>query len=197
MGSSGQEKVTQLLLQLEAGDQESFNRLLPVVYDELKRLAHSYLRSERSGHTLNTTALVHEAYIKLVGHDNLSWENRVHFFATAAQAMRRILLDYARKRRTAKRGAGQVMLSLDEAVIVGDEQAESLLALDEALIKLEAMDERLGKIVECKYFGGLTVEETALALSLSTATVKRDWRTARAWLYRALNDSEQPDEPNT
>lgn len=181
-----QDTATQLLIEWGAGNRDVLDRLMPLMYDELRRLAHRYLQRERSGHTLQTTALVHEAYLNLIDQDRAQWENRAHFFAIAARVMRRILLMHARKKRAAKRGGGVPHLSLDEGAIVSGDQAEELIALDDALQRLEHMDERLGRVVECRYFAGLTIEETAEALDVSPATVKRDWRTAKAWLYQAL-----------
>ena len=179
--------VTQLLQAWNGDNREVLDRLTPLVYEELRRLASRHLRRERPGHTLTTTALVHEAYLNLVDQDRVQWQNRAHFFAIAARCMRRILLMHARKRRAAKRGGGTPNLPLDDVIVVSEARADELLALNDALSKLEAMDERLGHVVECRYFGGLTIEETAEVLGVSTATVKRDWRTARAWLHRALS----------
>ena len=178
--------VTQLLLDLGAGDPEAMDRLLPIVYDELHRLAHRQRRGERPDHTLNTTALVHEAYLKLVRLDRLQWQNRAQFFALAAQAMRRVLITYAERRRAQKRGGGAPKVPLDENVLLTDQQSEELLALDEALGRLKALSERQHAVVECRFFGGLTVEETGAALGIAPATVKRDWALARAWLNREL-----------
>lgn len=186
--------VTQLLLDWDGSNRAVLDQLMPLVYDELHRLAHRHLAHERPGHTLSTTALVHEAYLNLVDQDRARWQNRAHFFALAAQAMRRILMMHARKHKADKRGGGQARLPLDDVIVVSAERADELLALDEALSQLEAMDARLGKIVECRYFGGLTIEETAEVLDISPATVKRDWRTARAWLHRIL--SQNDDEPH-
>ncbi|NNF58615.1 MAG: sigma-70 family RNA polymerase sigma factor [Rhodothermaceae bacterium] len=178
--------VTQLLLDLGEGDPEAMDRLLPIVYDELHRLAHRHRRGERPDHTLNTTALVHEAYLKLVRLDRLQWQNRAQFFALAAQAMRRVLITYAERRRAQKRGGGVHPIPLDENLLLTNQQSEELLALDEALERLKAMSERQHGVVECRFFGGLSVEETAAALGISPATVKRDWALARAWLNREL-----------
>jgi RNA polymerase sigma factor (TIGR02999 family) len=180
------DSVTQLLLDWTGGNRAALDRLMPLVYDELRRLARRHLQRERSDHTLQTTALVHEAYLKLIDQDRAQWQNRAHFFAIAARAMRRILLMHARKKQAAKRGGGQPHLSLDEGALVTGQRPEEIIALDDALSRLEAMDERLARVVECRYFGGLTIGETAEALDVSPATVKRDWRTAKAWLYRAL-----------
>jgi len=189
---SGQEKVTGLLMAFAEGDPAAFDALFPLVYDELRRVARHRLRSERDGHTLNTTALVHEAYLKLVGLDRMQYQGRAHFFAVAAQAMRNILVSYALRRKTQKRGGGQPHLPLDEALFLSEQQAEEILALDEALGRLATLSERQHQVVECRFFGGLTVEETAEVLDISPATVKRDWNLARAWLNRELSQDVQP-----
>ncbi len=178
--------VTQLLLQWRDGNPEAFERLMPLVYDELRRLAHHHLWHERPGHTFNTTDLVHEAYLNLAGQEQTPWQNRAHFFAVSARAMRHILIDYARQRKRAKRGGGQPKLTLDRALVFSVDQVEELLTLDQALTGLEAVDPRLCRVVECRYFGGLTIAETAEVLDTSPATVKRDWNMAKAWLRRAL-----------
>ena len=163
---------------------------MPVVYHELRRIAHAQLRGERAGHTLNTTALVHEAYLKLVGVDRVEWRDRAHFCAAAAGAMRRILIDYARARKRVKRGGEDaVQVPLAEGLDVAVERSEDFLALDEALTRLQAQNERQGRVVECRCFAGLSVEETAAALDISPATVKRDWDFSRAWLNRELGPS--------
>jgi RNA polymerase sigma factor (TIGR02999 family) len=180
--------VTQLLLDLGEGDAAAMDRLLPLVYDELHRLAQRQRRGEREDHTLNTTALVHEAYLKLVRLDRIRWQNRAQFFALAAQAMRRVLVTYAERRRARKRGGGAAAVPLDEATLMTEAQSEGLLALDEALHRLRALSERQHAVVECRFFGGMTVEETAAALGVAPATVKRDWALARAWLNRELRD---------
>jgi len=196
METSGE--ITRLLQDWNDGNREALDKLLPLVYDELRRLAHSYLTHERPDHTLQTTALVHEAYLKLMDQHSVNWQNHGHFFAISAQAMRRILLDSARRRTSAKRGSGGAKISLDEAATVSREAAnESLLALDRALRKLEEVDAAQSKIVELRYFGGLTIEETAKVLKTSPATVKREWTMARAWLYRAMSGSSDSfAEPN-
>jgi RNA polymerase sigma factor (TIGR02999 family) len=182
--------VTALLEDLAGGDAEALDRLFPIVYEELRRVAHGQLHLERAGHTLNTTALVHEAYLKLVKHPpDVQWQSRVHFFAVAARAMRQILVNYAKARSRAKRGGDAPHVSLEEAVVMPEARAEELVALDEALDRLEAMSERQSRVVECRYFGGLTIEETAQVLGVSVVTVKRDWATARAWLYREVRES--------
>lgn len=187
-------EVTNLLLKWQQGDEHAMEQLMPLVYDELRRLAHRHLQHERMGHTLSTTALVHEAYLNMVGQVQVPLQNRIHFFGIASRVMRRVLIWYARKRKAAKRGGGQPDLSLDDVVVLSDQRIEELLALDQALSQLEGLDERLCRVVEYRYFGGLTVEETADVLEISPATVKRDWQTARAWLRRTLQYGE--DHPH-
>ena len=160
--------------------------LFPAIYDELRRVAHRHLRGERTGHTLGTTALVHEAYLELAKLDRIRWSGRAGVLAAASQAMRRILIDYAMARRAQKRGGGAVVVPLDDAVAMAAERGEELIALDEALQRLAAANERYGRVVECRFFGGMSVEDTAEALGTSPATVKRDWMVARAWLNREL-----------
>jgi RNA polymerase sigma factor (TIGR02999 family) len=184
----GEPDITQLLQQLSQGRSDALDRLLPVVYDELRRIAHGQLRGERAGHTLNTTALVHEAYLKLAGLHEMDWQNRAHFFAVAARLMRRILIDYARARQRDKRGGGQAPIPLAEGMDIVVAEGDALVALDEALGRLEALSERQCRVVECRCFAGMSVEETAAALSSSPATVKRDWALARAWLNRELGE---------
>ena len=180
-------QVTALLTRLRRGDQRAAERLVPLVMDELRRLARYYLKDERTGHTLQPTALVHEAYLKLAGYQNLNWESRSHFIGVAASLMRQILIDSARRHRAAKRGRNFEQVSLDEhRDFLQVERSEELLALDEALHRLEKMNARQSRIVELRYFGGLSVEETAEALGVSPITVKRDWATARAWLRAEL-----------
>ena len=174
--------ITQLLIKWRNGDQAALDELVPQIYDELRRLAKHYLRRERLGHTLETNALVHEAYLRLAGEKDVDWQNRAHFFGIAAVRMRHILVEYARSRQAAKRGGGEYRLSLSEADRPAEERDVSLLALDEALERLEALDPQKSRIVELRYFGGLTIEETAEVLEISPATVKRDWSMARAWL---------------
>jgi len=178
--------VTQLLHQLSGGNRQAVDELTPLVYNELKRIAGGQLRSERPGHTLQATALVHEAYLKLVDQRDTSWQNRAHFFGVAAQVMRRILLDYAKGRRREKRGGGIAAATLDEALVVGDDRTSDLIEIDEVLTRLEKLDERQAKVVELRFFGGLSVEETAEAMGISEPTVKREWAMARAWLHREL-----------
>ena len=177
------EQITSILVEARDGDAVALNRLLPLVYDELRRIARRQLRSERPDHTLNTTALVHEAYLKLVDQTRAEWRDRAHFFAVAAQAMRRILVDHARKYLAAKRGGHQQRVPLEEAVLTANDRAATLLALDEALTDLARLDERLSRVVECRFFGGLTEEETAEALGVTARTVRRDWVKAKAWLH--------------
>lgn len=161
-------------------------QMVPLIYDELRRIAHYRLRAEQTGHTLETTGLVHEAYLRLVGGEPLEFESRAHLLAIAAQAMRHVLIDSAVRRKAQKRGGGGRALSLDETPVVAESRSEDLLALDEALQRLTAIDERQGRVVECRFFGGMNIEETAAALATSPATVKRDWALARAWLNREL-----------
>ena len=177
-----QPDVTSLLLASSRGDQEALDKLLPLVYTELRRIANNYLHKERSDHTLQPTALVHEAYLRLID-QNVSWQNRAHFFGVAAEMMRRILIDHARKHQAQKRGSGGIKLALDEAIDVADERASDLIALDEALKALAEFDPQKSRIVELRFFGGLSIEETAEVLGIGTATVIRQWRLAKAWLY--------------
>jgi RNA polymerase sigma factor (TIGR02999 family) len=181
--------VTVLLAQLVDGDQQAASRLVPLVYSELRQMAARYMRRERVDHTLQTTALVHEAYLKLVGQTPASWQNRAHFFAVAAQVMRHILIDHARAHLREKRGCGQAVLQLDEGLVFSPEQSSELLEVDAALHRLSELDPRQGKIVELRFFGGLTVEETAAVLGISPKTVKRDWSVAKAWLHGELKQS--------
>lgn len=160
--------------------------LFPRVYEELRAIAHRHLHGERDGHTLGTTGLVHEAYLKLAALDRMRWVNQSHVLGLAARAMRRILIDHAVTRRTAKRGGGVDLATLDDAMLMADSRGEELIALDEALQRLGAVDARLSRVVECRFFGGMSIEETAEAMGTSPATVKRDWALARAWLNRAL-----------
>ena len=185
---SADRDVSALLRAWSDGDQGAMQALTPIVYDELHRLARHYMRRERSGHSLQATALVNEAYMRLADYRRMQWQDRAHFFAVSAQVMRRILVEHAR-RHNIKRGGGVQHVSLDDAVVVGDgEQAETdLVALDEALIALARIDPRKVQIVEMRFFGGLTVEEIGAVLDMSTGTVKRDWRAAKAWLHRALS----------
>ena len=180
-------EVTELLRRWSGGDVAARESLVPLVYDELRRLARYYLASQRSDHTLQSTAIVHEAYLRLAGRDNVHWENRGHFFAVAAQLMRRILVDHARKRNAAKRGGAQLTLLVDEAVEPSSQRELDLVALDDALKALAELDERQSRIVELRFFGGLSIEDTSRLLEISPATVKREWSTARAWLYEEIS----------
>jgi RNA polymerase sigma-70 factor (ECF subfamily) len=185
----GREDVTVLLAKLTKGNKTAASKLIPMVYDELRRLAGGYMRRERSDHTLQATALVHEAYLKLVEQRSVDWQSRAHFFGIAAQVMRRILVDHARGHLRDKRGGGQREVPLDEALVFAPEQSLELVKMDEALERLTKLDPRQGKIVELRFFGGLTVEETAEMLGISPKTVKRDWRMAKAWLHGELKTS--------
>jgi len=178
--------ITQLLVGWSNGDQEALAQLTPLVYDELRQMARTYLRGERSDHTLQATALVHEAYLRLIDQHSVSWQNRAHFFGIASQMMRRILVNHALARATEKRGGHVEKLSLDEATSFSDQRDVDLIALDKALRELERLDPQQTRIVELRFFGGLSIEETAAALRVSPATVKRDWNTARLWLRRQL-----------
>ena len=179
------ESITQLLLDASAGKQGAVDALFPVVYAEMRRLSASYLRKERSGHTLQSTALVHEAYLRLID-QKVSWQSRAHFMGIAAQIMRRILLDHAKSKAAAKRGGGEIALELDESSIAGKVRDVNLIALDEALLELEKIDPIRSRIVEMRFFGGLSNEESAEVLGISTATVQRQWAGARAWLFHAI-----------
>jgi len=178
--------VTGLLLAWRAGEADASGQLFPLVYDELRRIAHRQIARERPGHTLDTTALVHEVYLKLVDQTRVQWADRSHFFAVATQAMRRILVDYARKYCSDKRGGEAIRVSLDDANPAVEDRAELLLAVDEALSELGKLDERLSRVVECRFFGGLTEEETAEVLGVTARTVRRDWSKAKGWLHHVL-----------
>lgn len=180
------QQVSQLLVAWSSGDQSALEELMPLVYEELRRLAHHYIRRERPGHTLQTSGLVNEAYLRLVDQTNIQWQNRAHFFGIAARLMRQILVDYARRQRYAKRGGDARRLSLDEALIISKERAADVVALDDALKTLAEIDSRQSQIVELRFFGGLSIEETAEVLSVSAGTVMRDWTLAKAWLRREL-----------
>jgi RNA polymerase sigma factor (TIGR02999 family) len=180
-------EVTQLLLAWNGGDKEALDRLMPLVYDELRRLARRYMMRESPGHTLQTTALVNEAYMRLVDWKNVQWQNRAHFFGVSAQLMRRILVDFARSRQQLKREGAAQPVSLDEALVVSSERGQDLVALDDALKALAEIDERKSRIVEMRFFGGLSVEETAEVVGIAPITVMREWTKAKAWLYRELN----------
>jgi RNA polymerase sigma factor (TIGR02999 family) len=184
--TSSNHQVTQLLRAWGEGEQSALDKLVPLVYQEMHRLAQVYMSRERSGHVLQTTALVNEAYIRLVDTTKASWQNRAHFFAICANVMRRILVEWARSRQALKRGGAAVPLELVESLVVADEPGQDLVALDDALKDLSALDPRKGKVVELRFFGGLSVEETAEALKISCETVMRDWKFAKSWLRREL-----------
>ena len=188
------QNITELLVGYGRGDKEALDQLMPIVYEELRRQAARYLRREQAGHTLQTTALIHEAYVRLVDQRNVQWQNRAHFFGIAAQMMRRILVDHARTKKRAKRGGSDVRVSLAEATIAAKDQELDVVALDEALERLAQLDEQQSRVVELRFFSGLTVEETAEVLGISKATVKRDWSMAKAWLHRELSGKIDKDE---
>jgi RNA polymerase sigma-70 factor (ECF subfamily) len=178
--------VTQLLIDWSNGDKSALDKLVPVVEQELRRLAHHYMRGERQGHTLQTTALVNEAFVRLANRKKVQWQNRAHFFGIAAQLMRTILVDHARSHATAKRGGGAEKLELNDALVVSQQKASEVISLDEALKDLELIDARQSRIVELRFFGGLTVEEAAEVLHVSPITIKREWSSAKSWLYQRL-----------
>lgn len=182
-------QITQLLVDLSGGDREAMDLLLPLVYEEMRGIARRQMRGERRDHTLDTTGLVHEAYLKLVDQDRVTWKNRAHFFAIAAQAMRRILINHANARRAEKRGGGARLSTFEDDLVPREHRAEELIELDEALERLKSLNERQSKIVELRFFGGLTQEEIAEVLRVSVPTVRRDWRLAKAWLSRELRES--------
>jgi RNA polymerase sigma factor (TIGR02999 family) len=184
-----QDHATELLLSLSNGNREALNELMPLVYDELRAIARRRLRYERPGHTLDTVGLVNEAYLKLFQLDRIQWKSRAHFLAIAAQAMRHILVNHAQKRKRIKRGGGAPHVPLDEAGDLPSREADRILALDDALERLGTLNPRHAKVVECRFFGGMTIEETAVALGVSPATTKRDWNLLRLWLGRELADS--------
>ena len=191
MDAPDREDVTRLLIDWSNGDPVALDQLMPMVYSELRSLASRYLRRERVDHTLQPTALVNEAYLRLVDQRSVRWQNRAHFFGVAAQMMRRILVDHAKSHHRAKRGGGARKVSLDEAIGVTDDRAAGLVVLDEALTRLAEFDDRKSRIVELRYFGGLSVEETAEVLEVSVNTVMRDWKLARAWLYNEIKKNEK------
>jgi RNA polymerase sigma factor (TIGR02999 family) len=186
----GHGEITKLLEAHSAGHPEALDELLPLVYDELRQMAHRRMQQERTGHTFSTTALVHEAYLELVDLDRIDWEDRSHFFAIAARVMHNVLVDYAVKRTAEKRGGDRDRVPLREEDAVDEVHLNDVLAIHQALKRLEAIDERQARVVECRFFGGLTIDETSDALGISPATVGRDWRVARAWLNRELTDTE-------
>ena len=196
MAGSGSPEVTQLLLAWSQGDQTAFDRLVPLVYAELHRLAKRYMRDERPEHTLQATALIHEAYVRLIDTKRVRWEGRGHFFGVAARLMRQILVDFARERGYQKRGGAVRPVSLDEALVVSGKQDEGLVALDEALSALAEIDGRKSQVVELRFFGGLSIEESAEALKVSPETVRRDWRLAKSWLFQRLNEEGYPESSN-
>lgn len=196
MPTSQSHEVTQLLLAWSEGDQAALDRLMPLVYGELRRLAHSYMRNERAGHTLQTTAIIHEAYLRLIDAGQVRLESRAHFFAVAARLMRQILVDLARSRGYQKRGGGAHQVSFDEALTIGPEcgpeGSDDLMTLNDALESLAKLDQRQSQVVELRFFGGLTEEEIGEVLKVSTRTVRSDWRLARSWLLRELDKNSQP-----
>lgn len=192
MRNGSPRQVTDLLAQWRAGDRDALDALMPLVYEELRRLARHYLRQERSDHTLQSTALVHEAYMRLVGQNSPEWKSRAHFFGVAARLMRQILVDHARASRAAKRGGDSLKLTLNEALAGSKEKDLDILALDDALNNLTQLHPQQSEIVELRFFSGLSIEDTSEVLGVSPATVKRNWTTARAWLFREMNRSEQP-----
>lgn len=187
--AAGRGEITRLVEQWSSGDEEAFRRLIDLVYDDLRRIAHRHIRADRSGHTIQTTALVHEAYVKLAQQQDGAWPSRGHFFAFASRAMRHILIDYARRRQALKRGGARIRVPLTEGVDVADVEIAELLTLDAALDKLAHHSERMARIVECRFFGGLSVAETAETLDLSIRTVERDWTRARIYLQQAMAPS--------
>jgi len=187
MSNPPNNEVTRLLESWSNGRPEALDELMPLVYQELRKMAKQYMNSQPSGHTLQTTALIHEAYLKLADNREKNWQNRAHFFAVAAQAMRHILVDHARSHQTEKRGGETKIISFEDVAIISNQRANELVALDEALKNLSELDERKGRVVELRYFGGLSVEETAEVLKISPQTVMRDWRFAKTWLLRELS----------
>ena len=189
--SASPHRVTQLLQQWSQGDDSALAELTPLVYEELRRLAHHYMKGERPDHTLQTTALVNEAYLRLADQTNPNWQSRAHFFAVAARAMRRILVNYAKSNRAQKRGGGAARIELDEAAILSPEQSNQIVNVHEALERLGSLDERKARVVELKYFGGLNHDEIAEVMKISTITVRRDWVFAKAWLHNELHSLDE------
>jgi RNA polymerase sigma factor (TIGR02999 family) len=187
-------QVTQLLMNWSEGDKAALDQLIPLVLVELRRLARRYMGRQNPGHTLQTSALINEAYLRLVDQQSVQWQDRAHFFAVSAQIMRNILIDHARKYQYAKRGAGARKVALDEAAVMPEQRAGELVALDDALSELAALDPRKGQIVELRFFGGLSIEETAQVMKISPATVQREWRAARAWLQRAMSNERTAED---
>lgn len=192
MSTLSPQDVTELLIEWQQGDATALDKLTPLIYDELRRMAHRYVNRERNGHTLQTTELVNEAYARLLGrseaNQKIRWQNRSHFFGVTAKVMRHILIDHARRRHYAKHGGDALQVSLEYAAVMSHQRAAELVALDEALDELAKLDPRKSRVVELRYFGGLSLEETAETLEVSLMTVRRDWRAARAWLYRRMRD---------
>ena len=186
------ENLTGLLIEWRQGDETALDKLTPLVYDELRRIAHRYVQRERDGHTLQTTALVNEAYLRLAGQQKIEWQSRAHFFAVTAQVMRHVLIDHARRRHYVKHGGALQQVSLEDAAMMSQQRAAELVALDEALNELAQLDPRKSRVVELRYFGGLSLEETAEVLEVSLMTVRRDWRAAKAWLYKAVTGDVNP-----
>jgi RNA polymerase sigma factor (TIGR02999 family) len=186
MATRSPKEITRLLLAWGNGDQEALDNLVPLVYEELRRMARRHMRGERANHALQTTDLIHEAYLRLIDSSQTQWQDRAHFFAVASQLMRRILVDFARSRKNLKRGGDAIQISLGKALEISQERGPDLVALDEALNSLARLDPRQSRVVELRFFGGLSVEETAEALKVSPETVKRDWRLAKVWLLREL-----------
>jgi RNA polymerase sigma factor (TIGR02999 family) len=189
-------EITELLLSWSKGSTAALEDLVPLIYPELRRLARRYMQREDPAHTLQTSALINEAYLRLVDQRSIEWQDRAHFFAVAAQVMRHILIDHARRHQAAKRGAGAFHVALDEAETVSENRAAEFVALDDALTKLATIDERKSRIVELRFFGGLTVEDVARLLGLSPITIKREWRSARAWLQREIRQREYKNLPD-
>jgi RNA polymerase sigma factor (TIGR02999 family) len=193
MSDSPPQEITQLLLAWRGGDQTALNQLMPLIYQELRRLADHFMSHERPGHVLQATALVNEAYLRLIDSSQVKWESRAHFFAVAGQLMRRVLVDAARERQSRKRGGDWAQVSLAEAVVIPQQRSTDLIALDDALDVLAAVDKRKSEIVVMRFFGGLSVEETAAVLKVSPDTVMRDWQLAKVWLYRELSRDERDE----
>ena len=185
------QEITQLLMNWSQGDKAALDQLVPLVYPELRRLAKRHMDREDPAHTLQTSALINEAYLKLVDQQNVKWQNRSHFFAVAAQVMRHILVDHARTRNYVKRGGGAPKLPLDEAAALTEQRAGQLIALDDALRDLAALDERKSQIIELRFFGGLSLEETAVVMKISPSTVQREWRAAKAWLHHTMTKTDE------
>jgi RNA polymerase sigma factor (TIGR02999 family) len=190
MPTMSPQEVTRLLADWGRGDRSALDKLFPLVHAELRRIARRQMSQERAGHTLQATALVNEAYLKLAGQEGFEWHDRAHFYAVCAQVMRHILIDHARAHARDKRGGGAIQVSLNEVGVMAGEQAEDFIALDEALRALEAVDPQKGRLVELRYFGGLSIEETAEVLKISPRTVRREWRRAKAWLYRMISEGD-------